>query len=70
MIVLTITVIAPVIWIKYKVLRMKKINWYLVFDAHVGIIFLNSFLVKLAYGETQGLLIFVVVVVVVVVVVD
>ena len=49
---------------------MKKINWYLVFDAHVGIIFLNSFLVKLAYGETQGLLIFVVVVVVVVVVVD
>ena len=67
MIVLTITVIAPVIWIKYKVLRMKKINWYLVFDAHVGIIFLNLFLVKLAYGETQGLLIFVVVVVVVVV---
>ena len=49
---------------------MKKINWYLVFDAHVGIIFLNLFLVKLAYGETQGLLIFVVVVVVVVVVVD
>ena len=47
---------------------MKKTNWYLVFDAHMGIIFLNSFLVKLAYGETQGLLVFVVVVVVIVVV--